>query len=1554
MKRKIISITAALALIPMPMASAADEPDTTTLQTAADAVQTIVKLDPSEQSPFNGGEFMGWGTSLCWWANRVGYSKKMTEQAAELFFSDKGLSLDIARYNLGGGDDPEHNHITRSDSKVPCYATGYDTNGNIIYDWTADANQRNIALAAKAANPNIYFEGFSNSPPYFMTNSGCSSGAENPNNDNLRTDDIDNFGKFIAETTKHFKDSFDIEFKSYSPMNEPDTDYWGYLSWKQEGCHYSPGNMQSDTIIATRRALDEQGLTDVLVAGMDETDLDKTIVNYGRLSDEAKTALGRIDTHTYNGSKRTELKTTAERAGKDLWMSEVDGGYDGFGLAKHIITDMNGMMPAAWVMWDIVDLHKDSKFQAPDGSYPEKDVSLNTTGTLWGVAMADHDTENIELANKYYAYGQFTRYIDPGDTVIASSPHTLAAYNKQTGDIKIVALNSESDDKKYVFDLSAFTKTGSTVKTIRSNNLTGDDAEHWAEIANGAELNDKTVTATVKAGTINTFIISGEGKTDYAVITGGKDFIKPGATAKLSVNSTLGKSPEWSVSDTSIADITPDGSVTAKLPGSFKVFAKLGGYTVSREFTVPKYKLSGTPSWGNANNAPADSADYTKAADGDLTTFFDGVGSGWVMYDCYMPYKLSSIKLAPRAGFADRTTGGTIQGSNDRISWTDLYTVNSALADGSYTEIPASDLASEKAYRYYRYTNQNEMTNIAEFLINGEPAAASDGEPTVTDIEEFTDDFESSTNIFDAKYGFLSDTGNTVFASGLPRFGRVFAPIGSTAAAKLSKPITLTKNDKFRITYNMFSGWEENGKYNVFFVRDENEQELVAIRLSGGGYTLEQVRIGDKNVLEKTAVAQCRSNPSGSRQGANGWDNANQPYRNNVGYNKTVEITIDGTGSVNVSLTGGMEDSYASGVLEGDITIGMITINGEFKSSHARTATYDNLDAAVIRYPYELEPPVTPEPTAAPELPDSGELIHLDFDSSLDSSSPYGKADALGTPVFETVDKKTCLKLDGTSNTAIKLTDANGNPLLTGRKNITIAFKIKPDSAKSWWFYAAPNNNSQDYMKEHYLGALGDVNTLTVERYNNSGTRSAAAMAKYNAGEWNDVMISVNDGMTSVYINGELAASAASVTDISEMLGNKSVAYIGKANWGSGEFATGYVDEFVIYNYALPLAEISRDGNEISYTSGYKEDMPFDMYIALKDKSGTLMDVKLNAESGSFTVPDDENYTITQDLWKGLSTMTKPVTKSVSDGAYLFVHFVGTESNANQEQIYFSVSQDGSTWKTLNGGAPVLTSSVGERGVRDPFIQRGVDGKYYIIATDLSIYNRRGDKDRWSTCQTAGSKSIVVWESDDLVNWSEANLVEVADEKAGCTWAPESIYDPEKEMYMVFWASKVSDDNYSKQRIYRSYTKDFKTFTPAEVYIDNETSAIDTTILENDGVYYRFTKDETYSAVTMMRSTSLSEGWEDVATYTINGSEGNKVIGYEGPTIYKLNGEDRFCLLLDYFSKSQGYKPFITDDITRGSFVSATDFSFDTTYRHGTVMPITSKEYKALVEKYGN
>lgn len=86
----------------------------------AHAARTVV-ISPDDPYAINNGVFEGWGTSLCWWANRVGYSDSLAQQCADTFFGENGLRLNIARFNIGGGDDPTHNHINRTDSNMPGY-----------------------------------------------------------------------------------------------------------------------------------------------------------------------------------------------------------------------------------------------------------------------------------------------------------------------------------------------------------------------------------------------------------------------------------------------------------------------------------------------------------------------------------------------------------------------------------------------------------------------------------------------------------------------------------------------------------------------------------------------------------------------------------------------------------------------------------------------------------------------------------------------------------------------------------------------------------------------------------------------------------------------------------------------------------------------------------------------------------------------------------------------------------------------------------------------------------------------------------------------------------------------------------------------------------------------------------------------------------------------------------------------------------------------------------------------------------------------------------------
>lgn len=308
-----------------------------------------------------------------------------------------------------------------------------------------------------------------------------------------------------------------------------------------------------------------------------------------------------------------------------------------------------------------------------------------------------------------------------------------------------------------------------------------------------------------------------------------------------------------------------------------------------------------------------------------------------------------------------------------------------------------------------------------------------------------------------------------------------------------------------------------------------------------------------------------------------------------------------------------------------------------------------------------------------------------------------------------------------------------------------------------------------------------------------------------------------------------------------------------------------------------------------------------------------------------------------------LLLLTAFATAHAAAGGYLFVTFKG-EQNPMTEQIYFALSQDGRTWQALNHGEPTLVSKVGEKGVRDPYLLRAHDGKtFYLLATDLSIA-RNSD---WGRAQHAGSNAIIIWESTDLVNWSKARRAPVAPLDAGCAWAPEAIFDEDTGDYLVFWASTTGRDDFEKHRIWAARTKDFRKFSAPFVYIEKPQNIIDTTIVRDGGKYYRFTKDEKFKAITMEESAKLAGPWRDVPGFSLA-----QLVGFEGPECYPLQAAPGkppiWCLILDYYSKGEGYQLFVTDDLASGQFAPTTGFVFPFRFRHGSVLPLTDAEYKAL------
>lgn len=292
---------------------------------------------------------------------------------------------------------------------------------------------------------------------------------------------------------------------------------------------------------------------------------------------------------------------------------------------------------------------------------------------------------------------------------------------------------------------------------------------------------------------------------------------------------------------------------------------------------------------------------------------------------------------------------------------------------------------------------------------------------------------------------------------------------------------------------------------------------------------------------------------------------------------------------------------------------------------------------------------------------------------------------------------------------------------------------------------------------------------------------------------------------------------------------------------------------------------------------------------------------------------------------------------------YLFTHFIGDFDGG--EQLFFSVSKDGLHWEDLNGGKPVICSQVGTRGIRDPFpVRHPETGRFYIIATDLKIAETKD----WMKARECGSRDLLIWESDDLVHWSDVRMFTAAPEGAGCAWAPEAVYDEERGKFMMFWSTMDGADR--KLKIYAAFTEDFREFSEPFIYMERNRHVIDTTIVRDGDKYYRFSKDEESGIILEEEGDSLTGAFRRIASGQLD-----RMPGLEGPECYLLADQKTWCLIADRFLEKKGYLPMLTEDLSGGSFRVLADGEYDmggTRKRHGGVLAITDEEYARLCAAY--
>lgn len=414
--------------------------------------RTDIAIDPQVK----GQAIEGWGASLCWWANIMGGFSDAKIKTICDWITDpvNGLNMNIFRFNIGGGDDPTHHHMRSDGGDMP----GYKASATAPYDWKQDQNQRKIiqqliaSRIAKAGVNDIQIVGFSNSPPWWMTRSGCSAGSVEGNVGNLRSDMFDDFADYLTEVTKYYHDSLGITFNYIEPFNEPDGGWWKAFGG-QEGCFFS--NADQITMIRElyKKLVEKQMLSWCRITANDANNFDNgynSLLAYQGAGDIVS-KIDMVSVHTYGGSNRSMLNTWTKNNQKKLWQSESGpisvGGtneHQIMVMADRIITDLKDMKCTAWCDWQI----------GGTGGFDNNP---------WGLIISDYNDPYNPLARNinFYIRAQYTRYIKQGYVIIGNSlSNALTALSPDGKQLVVVINNQDTYTKKYTIDLSKFTNFG--------------------------------------------------------------------------------------------------------------------------------------------------------------------------------------------------------------------------------------------------------------------------------------------------------------------------------------------------------------------------------------------------------------------------------------------------------------------------------------------------------------------------------------------------------------------------------------------------------------------------------------------------------------------------------------------------------------------------------------------------------------------------------------------------------------------------------------------------------------------------------------------------------------------------------------------------------------------------------------------------------------------------------------------------------------------------------------------------------------------------------------
>ena len=351
-------------------------------------------------------------------------------------------------------------------------------------------------------------------------------------------------------------------------------------------------------------------------------------------------------------------------------------------------------------------------------------------------------------------------------------------------------------------------------------------------------------------------------------------------------------------------------------------------------------------------------------------------------------------------------------------------------------------------------------------------------------------------------------------------------------------------------------------------------------------------------------------------------------------------------------------------------------------------------------------------------------------------------------------------------------------------------------------------------------------------------------------------------------------------------------------------------------------AEIFLNGQRVLRRRGYTTDYETEEISPKPLKTGSnVIAIHCHQTSGGQYIDAGLDAIVPVDTATNTSPRTSQTSRDAQYDAYLMAYF------GPEEKLYYALSDDARHWQALNGGRPVFDAGV---RLRDPFVNRA-RGKFHLVHTKGWDY-----------------PTIFHWESEDLVHW-KGGPIEVVDAALKRAWAPEFFFDPEEDLFYVFWASVQHDHN----TLYVVTTRDWTDITPSRssIFYDIGIHDIDLTIVEHNGVYYGFHKPGDVDDVMGNR---LSTSKTLSAEHNSFASDGPGKIVFEGqtkptegPEVIKLIGEDRWYIYGDPFRA-----PLEAWETTDFASFRKIETTTPDGAKHCSMIPITAAQRAVLLAQY--